>query len=717
MFDDRTPDEELGPPVTGMDRRQFLKATGTGLFLYFTIGEMPALAQESPTLRARPTVPTDFNAFLRIGEDGRVTCFTGKIEMGQGPITSLPQMLADELDVQLEMVDIVMGDTDLCPWDVGTFGSLSTRMFGQTLRHAGAEARRVIVELAAEQLNVPQSRLGTRNGEVFDTSSPERRIAYGRLTKGRRIERHLKEAPPLKGPAEMHVMGKPQHRRDAMEKVTGRAKYSGDIQLPGMLYAKLLRPPAHGAKLLSVDVAEAGSIEGVQILHDGDFVAVLHPYPDVAEAALAKVKATFDIPESDLTEVTIHDHLLKVAPEGKIVAHGGSIDEGRRNSAVVVEEMYTDSYAAHAAIEPHTAVVKIDDDKATVWASTQTPFSAKEEVAKALGLPPANVRVMPPFVGGGFGGKSFNQQAVEAAKCAKLSGRPVQVAWSRKEEFFYDTFHPAAVVKIASGITGAGKISFWDYHVYFAGERGSEHLYDIPHYSTSAHPSGWIGGPGTHPFATGAWRAPGNNTNTFARESQVDIMAARAGIDPVEFRMRNLPDGKVKRVLQAAAEKFGWKPAKAPSGRGFGVACGFDAGTYVAAIAEVGVDKKSGEVKVKRVVCAQDMGLVVNPEGATIQMEGCITMGLGYALREQVHFRGGAVLDTNFDTYEIPRFPWLPKIETVLIDDRSAAPQGGGEPAIVLMGAVIANAIHDAVGVRLRQMPMRPEIVLKALKG
>lgn len=244
---------------------------------------------------------------------------------------------------------------------------------------------------------------------------------------------------------------------------------------------------------------------------------------------------------------------------------------------------------------------------------------------------------------------------------------------------------------------------------------GAEHFYDISNHQTIAYNSSWRGAPGSHPFSTGAWRAPANNTNTFARESQIEILAMMAGMDTLEFRMKNLKDRRMRRVLQAAAEQFGWKPAKSPSGRGYGIACGIDAGTYVAHIAEVAVDKKSGEVQVKRVVCAQDMGLSINPEGSKIQMEGCITMGLGYALKEDLRFKGGEIFDLNFDTYEIPRFSWLPKIETVLIEDRNATPQGGGEPAIICMGGVIANAIFDACSARVLQQPMIPERVLDAM--
>jgi isoquinoline 1-oxidoreductase len=698
-----------------MDRRRFLKTSGSGIFLFFRIRDFSFFTQEGP---GRPNLkggPSDFNAYLKIGEDGRVSCYTGKIEMGQGIVTSLAQMLADELDVNIDDVDMVMGDTDLCPFDRGTFGSLSTRAFGPSLRTAGAEARRVLMEMASEQLKIPVNDLATEGGVVFERSNVKTRIAYAALAKGKKIERTLTDPVVVKKPSEFKLMSKPLTRRDAHDKVTGKAIYAGDIRLPGMLYAKILRPPAHGAKLLSADTTEAEKIEGARVIRDGDFIAVLHRYPDVAHLALSKIKPKFNVPASAVDDRSIYDHLLKVAPAGKVVASGGDLSAGEKESASVQEETYYNAYVAHAPIEPHTAVVKIEGKKATVWASTQAPFGAREEVAKELGFKTEDVRVITPFVGGGFGGKTAHGQVVEAARLARLSGAPVQVAWTRNEEFFYDTFRPAAVVKIRSGITGNGGISFWDYGVYFAGERGSEQFYEIPNHRTTAYNASWVGAEGAHPFATGAWRAPGNNTNTFARESQIDIMAAKAGADPVEFRLRHLSDAKMKRVLQTAAEKFGWKPAKSPSGRGLGVALGIDAGTYVAAIAGVEVNKATGEVRVKRVLAVQDMGLVINPEGAALQMEGCITMGLGYALREGLHFKGGEITDLNFGTYEIPRFSWLPKIETHIVDDENSPPQGGGEPVIVTMGAVIANAVYDAVGARVFELPMIPERVKGAL--
>ena len=706
--------------ASSLSRREFLKVVGGGIVIFVTYGEELAFEESARSQAARPSLPTDFNAFLRIGEDGRVTCFTGKIEQGQGAITALPQMLAEELEVPLSSVDIVLGDTDLCPWDAGTFGSQTIRSFGPALRGAAAEAREVLKELAAEKLNVPIDRLQAKDGAIFDKTRPQTRATYAELAQGKKIERHLTQKPALKTPAELKVMGQPQPRRDALKKVTGEAHYAGDLRLPGMLYARILRPPAHGAKLKDLDTSAAEKISGARVIRDGDLIAVLHEFPDEAERAMTLIKAQYDLPDATLDDKNIFDHLIKAAPEGRTVAQGGNLEEGAKLAAVSFDETYLNSYVAHATIETHTALVSVEGDKATAWASSQAPFGVRDEVAQAAGVSAQNVHVISPFIGGGFGGKTRNTQAGQAARLSKTTGKPVQVAWSRADEFFNDTFRPAAVLKIKSGISNSGQIVFWDYEVLFAGERSSQQFYNIPHHRTVVRGE-WGGGrgggaPSAHPFSVGAWRAPASNSNTFARESQIDIMAAKAGMDPVEFRLMNLNNARMQRIIKAAAEKFGWTPAKAPSGRGWGVASADYQGTYLTTMAEVAVDKATGAVQVKRVVCAQDMGIAVNPAGATLQIEGCITMGLGYALTEEVHFKGREVKDLNFDTYQLPRFSWLPKIEAVLLDSPEVAISGGGEPPIITMGAVVANAIFDATGARLYQLPMTPERVKAALK-
>jgi isoquinoline 1-oxidoreductase len=713
MKEDQTLDLERkdGEIPFSLNRREFLKAVGGGIIIFFSTEDLNA-QERRPS--GPQELPADFNAFLRIGANNRVTCFTGKIEMGQGIVTSLAQMLADELDVRLDAVDIVMGDTDLCPWDMGTFGSRTTRFFGPPLREAAAEARVALIQLASEHLHVNESQLIVKEGAVVDKNNSGNRVTYGELAKGKSIEKHLPKKPPLKNALEFTIVGKPALRKDSLAKVTGKARYAGDIRIPGILHAKILRPPVHGAKLKSVDTSALQENKEIKIVQEKDLIAVLHLYPDVAEQALSKIDAKFDVPEAKVNPTTIFKHLLSVAPEGDVVSQGGDIGEGEQVAREAFEATYLNHYVAHAALETHTALAKIEKDRATVWASTQRPFGAKEEVAQALGIPPKNVRVITPFVGGGFGGKSQNKQVVEAARLSKLTGRPVQVAWSREEEFFYDTFRPAAIVKIRSGVTEANQIGYWVFDVYFGGPRGAEQFYDIPHHRELSH-GHYTGLPGAHPFGTGPWRAPGNNTNTFARESHIDLMAAKLKLDPLEFRLKNLSDQRMMRVLKMTAEKFGWEPSPAPSGRGMGVACATDVGAYVATMAEVEVDQESGKVRVKRIVCAQDMGLVINPEGAKSQMEGSLMMGLGYALTEEVRFNGGEILDRNFDTYEIPRFSWLPKIETVLVENPEIPPAGGGEPPIVCMGGVIANAIFDATGARLFELPMTPERIKSAL--
>jgi CO/xanthine dehydrogenase Mo-binding subunit len=701
----------------GLDRRQFLKLVGGGIAVLVTLGPAELFAQER-----RRMYPEDLNAYLLIGENGRVTVFSGKIEMGQGILTSQAQMAAEELGVALESIDMVLGDTDLCPWDMGTFGSLTTRMFGPVLRAAAAEARAVLLNLAAAKLGAAKADLRIDNGVVSVKGDPSRKVTYAELAKGKKIARLVGEKAVLRSVAEFQVMGKSPHRFDGREKVTGAAKYAGDVRVPGLLYAHILRPPSHGAILVKVDTAAAEQRPGVKVVKLDDLVACLHADPEAAAAALAEVKPEWKTEALDLDPESIFDHVEKAATHADEKDRRGDIAAAWAAASHVFESSYRKGYVAHAPMEPHTATAEPKDGRVTVWASTQTPFPLRDQIAQALKVDTQKVRVITPYLGGGFGGKSGGRQAIEAARLAVATSQPVQVAWNRAEEFFYDTFDPASVVKVASAIDANGKITLWDYAVYAAGDRGATLFYDVPNARVRAFGDidyGHHGGNGIHPFATGPWRAPGARMNVFAVESQIDLMAAAAGVDPLEFRLRNTSDPRMRRVLQAASEAFGWKSAKAPagagSGKGRGIACGIDAGTYVALIAEVTVDAATGVIKVARVVAAQDMGIVINPNGARMQMEGCITMGLGYVLSEELRFHGGQVLDRAFDTYHLPRFSALPKIETVLVKNDAVEPQGAGEPAIVPLGAAVANAVFDATGKRIYRLPMTPERVRAAL--
>jgi CO/xanthine dehydrogenase Mo-binding subunit len=700
--------------VRSMDRREFLQLTGTGLLVIVALPIGVAAQEPARAASGRGSYPTDLNAYLHIGADGRVTTFVGKVELGQGAMTSLPQLVAEELDLPLSMIDIVMGDTDVCPWDSGTFGSQSIRQFGPVLRAAAAEARAVLLQLAAERLAAPVSDLNVDNGVIVHAADPSKKLTYGALTGGRRIERRVEMKPALEAPATFTIVGRTASRRDAIDKVTGRAKYAGDIVPDGALHARVLHPPTHGAKLVSVDTSAAEKQPGVIVARESDLVAVLHAHRDEADAALDLVRAQWTPSPNTLDHTSIHAHLEQHAPSPQTAASGGAIADGEKLAVQVVEDTYRDGYVAHAPMETHSAVAAFADGTMTVWAGTQTPFPVKSQVARLLNLPPEKVRVVTPYVGGGFGGKSAALQAHEAARLAMIVRKPVRVVWSRDEEFFFDTFRPASVITVRAGLDASKKIVFWDYHVVAAGERGAAHFYDIPHHRTVVQ-GGWNATAGFHPFAVGPWRAPGCNSNTFARESHIDQLAAAAGADPVEFRLAHASDERIQRVLRAAATQFGWTTNAGPDGHGRGVAVGRDVGTFVATMADVRVDKRTGQVDVLRVVCAQDMGLVVNPEGAVQQMEGCIAQGLGYALTEEVRFRNGEVLDRNFDTYELPRFSWMPKVETIIVDSPGLAAQGGGEPAIIVMGAVIANAIFDATGARLRQMPFTRDRVKAAL--
>jgi isoquinoline 1-oxidoreductase len=690
-----------------VDRRDFLRFTGGGIAVAVTLKDVSLLSEAMEQQRG---YPSDFNAYLHIGENGRVTVLSGKIEMGQGVETSQAQMVAEDLRVSLDSVDMVMGDTDRCVWDAGTWGSLTTRVFGPALRAAAAKAREVLLELASERLGVPTNRLQAEDG-VVSVVGGQGRVTYGELAKGQKIEKTLDHEAVLRAVKDCTVMGTSAKRFDRREKVTGAARYAGDVRLPGMLRARLLRPPAHGVTLTSVDTSAAEALPGVVVVNQDGLVAVLHEDPEVAGRALGLIKAEFDVPSPTVDDTTIWDRMVAAAPTGRTSYEVGGLDAGAKACAKVFERTYYDGYVAHAPMETHTSLANVEGDRITVWASTQSPFGDQGRVAEALGIDPSRVRVITPYVGGGFGGKAVGGQTVEAARLAWITRRPVQVTWTREEEFFYDSFHSAAVVKVRSGIDAGGRVQLWDYHVYMAGTRGAEVLYDVPNAAVVSHSARDF-----HPFATGAWRAPGANTNTFARESQIDIMAADAGIDPLEFRLRNATDPRLRSVLEAVAKLAKWTPGAAPSGRGLGVASGVDAGSWVAHVAEVSVDESTGAVRVERMWCAQEMGIVVNPEGAIMQMEGCITMGLGYALMEHIRFRGGDIQDRNFDTYRIPTFSDLPEIETVLVPNDELAPQGGGEPAIICIGAVIANAIYDACGSRVFTMPFTPASVLAGMK-
>jgi len=693
-----------------MRRRSFLQGAATGaLTLFFTTP-----GRTAPVEPTRPgAYPADFNAFLKVSADGRVSCFVGKTELGQGAMTVLAMLVAEELELDPAQVDMLLGDTDLCPWDLPTGGSLTMWQTAPVLRGAAAETRAVLLGMAAKALKVPVADLTLKDGAIWVKAAPKRRTTFGELVKGQKMERHLGKVKP-KPLSEFKVIGSHVPRKDALAKITGAAKYAGDLRFPGTLHACILRPPAHGLTLATADTTAAEKIPGVRIVRDGAFLAVLHPQPDTARKALTLVKGTFEGTEPDVDDVRIFQYLVdKAAPGQRVMISRGDLAAGEKRAATVVEGEYRNAYESHATLEPHTCVSKWEGDRMTLWASTQAPFLLREEVASALKVGQDKVRVIAQYVGGGFGGKLGGPESVEAARLARqIPGVPIQVSWNREEDLFLDGYRPAAVVKIRSGLdTGRGAITFWDNIVAGVTQGEAEFLYD---FQTTRYQAPAV--PNLHPMNIGAWRAPSAHTNAFARESQLDALAAKAGVDPVTLRRRLANDPRLLRLLDLAVETFGWEPAPGPTGRGIGIACGAWRQGLVVAVAQVAVDKATGKVRVERFLEAVDVGLVVNPDGARQQVEGAITMCIGQALTEEIRFKGGRILDKNFDTYLLPRFSAIPRIQVVFADSKTAITQGIGEPPVVPVAAALANAVFDATGARVTHVPFTPERVLEALK-
>ena len=462
-----------------LNRRDFLKQFGGGIIILFSTGEFFSAQAQQNRRRRGNQYPTDLNAYLRIAEDGRVSCFTGKIEMGQGIITSLAQMLAEELEVPLESVNMVMGDTKLCPYDGSTTGSRSTKYFGPPLRRAAAEAKTVLLQLAAEHWSIPEKNLLVKDGLIFDKGNGNKKISYAQIVKGKKITRKLKGQAAIKHHSTHKISGKATYRADSLQKVTGEAKFAGDIRLPGMLYAKVLQPPSHGAKLKSVDITAAQNIKGTKVINESDLVVVLHENPEQAEIALNSIKADWIEKEYNVDNKTIFEYLQNSISSSNVSAENGILDEGKKLAAQSFDFTYLNHYVAHAPSETYTVVVNVGKDEVKVWASTQAPFRVRSTVAGTLNLPVEKVHVITPFVGGGFGGKKSGLQVEEAARLAQLTGRPVQLAWTRKEEFFYDAFRPAAVIKSKSGLDKSGKIVYWDFEIIFTGSRSSTPIYSI----------------------------------------------------------------------------------------------------------------------------------------------------------------------------------------------------------------------------------------------
>jgi isoquinoline 1-oxidoreductase len=644
--------------------------------------------------------------WLTIDEAGAVTVFAGKVEYGQGIRTGLAMAAAEELGLQAGDVHVVLGDTGQAPWDIGTFGSMSTRLTGVQVRQVAATAREALLELAASRLDLPGEQLHCRNGRIESHGAA---VSFAELLAGQEIVRDILDNAPVHQPEAFTVMGGHGPRVDALERVTGAAIYSQDVIRPGMLFAKVLRPPSYGARLVSVDDSIASRMPGVvQVARDRWLVAVLAETDQQAEAACDLLRAEWtEQPGPSQWDLP---RMLAEEPRDPVVTQeAGDVEAALNRAAHRLEATYYIPYISTVPMEPRAAVAEWDGDTLTVWAGTQRPFGVRSELAQRFELDEAKVRVIAPEIGGGFGGKSIYAPAIEAARLARIAGRPVRVAYDRHEEMTWATFRPAALITIRSGFDGDGQITAWDYHAIHSttdrpniGQRGSETPYLVEDVRV-------VASAGPAPLQPGSYRSLGCAVNHFARESHIDEIAAAIGMDPVEFRLKNLRGRRFRKVLEVVAQDFGWRTAAAPSGAGHGVAVGLDVGSYAAEC--VAVDVRGKEIAVSRVASAIDCGLVFNPDGVRAQMEGAIVMGLGSALFEAAEFEGGRLLNGSFARYRVPRINQIPEISVSIVGSAESNPStGAGEPGIVPLAPAIANAVFDQTSKRLRELPLQRQL-------
>ncbi|MEO6004379.1 MAG: molybdopterin cofactor-binding domain-containing protein [Opitutus sp.] len=696
-------------------RRDFVKTFVGGLaVLWLLDSNLLAQAESGHGGRDRHSRPKELAAWLHIAANGAVTVFTGKAEVGQNIRTSLTQAVAEELPTPLTSITIVLADTSLVPWDAGTFGSRTTPVMNLQLRRVAATAREALIDLAAKKWNVARETLQASGGKVrrnTESKGAVNEIGFGELTQGEKLVLEVSDNIALKPATAWTVAGTSVPKVDGRSFVTGSHRYTTDFvsveeiarsdvkrsdgsAISGLLHGRVLRPAAFGATMVSLDTAAAEAMPGVTVVRDGDFVGVTAPTEHQAMQAVAALRAEWK-PSPQISERELFDHLRASAPSAPAI-NAASSGPGE------LRQTYSVAYIAHAPLEPRAAVAMWEGDQLTVWTGSQRPFGVQEELASTFKMPEEKVRVIVPDTGSGYGGKHTGEAAIEAARLAKAARRPVKLVWTREEEFTWAYFRPAGVIDVRSVVDGKGRLTQWEHHNINSGNAGIALLYDVPAAVTKFHES-------KSPLRQGSYRALAATANHFARETHIDECARAARRDPLEFRLMNLKDERLRAVLQAATQAFGWEPNVRLSGRGVGVAIGADKGGYLATCAEVVVDSASGQIAVRRVVQAFECGAIVNPEHLKNQIEGAIVQGLGGALFEAVRFGEGRIANPRFSAYRVPRFSDLPKIEIVLLDRKDLPSAGAGEAPIVGIAPAIGNAIFDATGIRLRALPLVPQ--------
>jgi isoquinoline 1-oxidoreductase len=725
---------------THVSRRDFLRASalaGGGLVLWIGSGRspIPAFAQSAPATGAPPSraagglggnaIPKDVDAWLKIGQDGGISLYTGKVEFGQGIQTAFGQLVADELDVPFGSVSVIMGSTDQVPYDNATVGSQSMRSTGPLVRQAAAEMRQWLLQLASDQLGVPADALTMANGSISVVNQPDQSVTFATLAAGKSSGRQMSGQTPLKAPDQFTIIGSDVPRVDVPAKVTGAMRYGYDTSVPGMLHGKIVRPPSAGASLQSVDFSQASQMPGVVgVYQNGGFAGLAAQTHDQAEAAIQAVQATWQELESPTTSDSIYD-LLKRTPDQGRVSNTGDVQAGLAQIARPLSVIVRAPFVAHASIEPESALARPDGDTLEVWASTQAPFQLRSAIAAALQIPADHVTVHAVMSGGAYGRKALFDAGIEAARLARGIGQPVRVNWTRDEEFQLDQFRPAMLIELNTGLDSAGNIAAWQYNLYAAAyyqpmgpgpmqasanaSADATAIYGLNNVQTTFFQS-------QSPFPVHNWRDNGAPVNSLARETALDELAEMAGVDPVTFRQPLLANNpRMLAVLHAVVQKAGWTPTMGRSGQGMGLALDFNDGTYVAEVAHVSIDPSSGGVRVDHIDVAVDCGLVVNPAGARAQVEGgVIAQGVGSTMNEAITFANGRVSNAQFREYGLLRMNQAPSVDVIFVEDKSQPMQGLGEPAIGPVSAAISNAIYDATGLRVRDLPFTADRIQAA---
>jgi CO/xanthine dehydrogenase Mo-binding subunit len=722
-----------------MNRRRFIARSGA-LVVSFSL--MPRLAgAQAGKLPGSLNNQPMLDAWIRVGADDRITVFTGKAELGQGIKTALIQVAAEELMVEPSRIELVTADTARTPDEQYTAGSQSMQESGTAILHAAAQARAVLAELAAKRLGVPAEQLTIRDGAM-------NRVAYGELVAGEVLHVRAQPQSRLRDPAARTVMGKPLARVDIPAKLSGQPIYVQDLRLPGMLHARVLRPPSYGARLRALDSAAATGMPGVlKVVRDGSFVALVaeHEYQAVTAARELANGAQWDEQAKLPDSKQIHE-LLRTLPSQNTVIH----DNGKSGTgAAMIEAEYRRPYQMHASIGPSCAVALYRDETLTVWTHSQGVYPLRGALAEMTGMPAERVRCIHMEGAGCYGHNAADDAAADAALVARaLPGRPVRVQWMREDEHGWEPFGPAMLSKARGRVSADGTVEDFQYEVwsnthstrpgpagYLAAAWQVEKPFTPPPPRAIPQPTGggdrnaiplyrFANSRVVHHFVTemplrvSALRALGAYMNIFSIESFMDELAAAARADPVEFRLRHLQDPRAQAVVRTTAERFGWQAWKKQPGRGRGFAFARykNLAAYTAIACEVEVDRDSGRVRVGRVVAANDSGDIVNPDGIVNQIEGGIVQSLSWTLHEAVGFDRARITSRDWGGYPILRFPDLPQSVEVHLVNRPGQPfLGTGEAAQGPTAAALANAFADATGTRLRELPFTAARVRQAL--